>query len=60
MKAYIVWETKDDRPLIGRGDFGTMLVFIAKENAQAYVKDLRTLCAYKEEDAEVREVEITL
>jgi hypothetical protein len=43
MKAYIIWETKENRPLIARADFGATLVFLAKENAQAYIKDLRIL-----------------
>ena len=32
---YIVWNEIDDRPLISRDNFGNLLIYLTKEQAQA-------------------------
>jgi hypothetical protein len=39
MKIYIIWNKKENRPVICSNFYGSMLVYLAKENAQAYMAD---------------------
>ncbi len=57
MKIYVIWNKEDGRPFISRNNFGNILAFSARENAQAYLKDIRL---FKENDScELREFYLT-
>lgn len=61
MKAYIIWETIENRPVIHRSDFGNLLVYLTKEQAQAYTKELSHFIsdtAIQKSLYEIREVEL--
>jgi len=68
MKIYFVWEIKENRPAIARGDFGNACCFLSKENAQAKLKDLVSCMSYTISDNgkpidmpyEVKEFDITI
>jgi hypothetical protein len=63
MKVFIVWNNKEDRPLINRDNFGNLLVYLTKEQAQArlldqsyYIADM----AKQEEPFGIKEADIII
>lgn len=60
MKAYIIWESKEDRPIVHRDNFGNCIFFLSKANAQAYLKDGRSNYSSEYETCDIKEVEITV
>ena len=63
MKAFIVWNNKENRPLISRDNFGNLLVYLTKEQAQARMLDQSYYIADTEKQEEpfgIKEVNIIL
>jgi len=63
MKAFIVWNNKENRPLISRDNFGNLLVYLTKEQAQARMLDQSYYIAdtaIQEEPFGIKEVNLTL
>jgi hypothetical protein len=58
MKIYIIWNKLDDRPVVNRNEFGNLLIYLTKEQAQAYKMDYGYL--NKEEIFDIKEAEILL
>lgn len=58
MKAYIIWNYKDHRPLVNRHEYGNILLYTSEINAQAFIKTREEESGLT--DAIIKEVTIQL
>lgn len=40
MKLYVIWNYKENRPAVAVGNYGSLVVYLTKEQAQAYLSEL--------------------
>lgn len=58
IKAYMIWNVDESRPVINRDNYGNILSYLSKENAMALLSEKRKFDS--DLGLDLREIEITV
>ena len=58
-EIYILWNSKEDRPLIETGNYGGLCCYLTIQQAQAYLTEWRWQYKTRKEKAEIKKIIVT-